>query len=116
MGGEREPRGLASAVTPAFHRHGCKKRLVILLAWRADRYATYVRPLSAVHRRARRMFGRWTLTLGAKDEMQIPVPPLTTATSSREYLASGTFTGSLISSHAASESAHAGAFRLPGTG
>ena len=38
----------------------------------------------------------WTLTLGAKDEMQIPVPPLTTATSSREYLASGTFTGSLI--------------------
>ena len=38
----------------------------------------------------------WTLTLGAKDEMQIPVPPLTTAISSREYLASGTFTGSLI--------------------
>ena len=38
----------------------------------------------------------WTLRLGAKDEMQIPVPPLTTAISSREYLASGTFTGSLI--------------------
>jgi hypothetical protein len=38
----------------------------------------------------------WTLTLGAKDETQIPVPPLTTAISSREYLASGTFTGSLI--------------------
>ena len=38
----------------------------------------------------------WTLTLGAKDEMQIPVPPLTTATSSREYLASGTFTGLLF--------------------
>jgi hypothetical protein len=38
----------------------------------------------------------WTLTLGAKDEMQIPVPPLITAISSREYLASGTFTGSLI--------------------
>jgi hypothetical protein len=38
----------------------------------------------------------WTLTLGAKDEMQIPVPPLTTAVSSREYLASGTFVASLI--------------------
>jgi hypothetical protein len=38
----------------------------------------------------------WTLTLGAKDEMQIPVQPLTTAISSREYLASGTFTGSLV--------------------
>jgi hypothetical protein len=38
----------------------------------------------------------WTLTLGAKDEMQITVPPLTTAVSSREYLASGTFTASLI--------------------
>jgi MspA len=38
----------------------------------------------------------WILTLGAKDEMQVPVPPLTTATSSREYLASGTFVGSLI--------------------
>jgi hypothetical protein len=38
----------------------------------------------------------WTLRLGAKDEMQVPVPPLTTAISSREYLASGTFTGSLV--------------------
>ena len=38
----------------------------------------------------------WTLALGAKDEMQIPVRPLTTAISSREYLASGTFTGLLI--------------------
>ena len=38
----------------------------------------------------------WILTLGARDEMQIPVPPLTTAVSSREYLSSGTFTGSLI--------------------
>jgi MspA len=37
----------------------------------------------------------WILTLGAKDESQIPVPPLTTAISSREYLASGTFIGSL---------------------
>jgi MspA len=37
----------------------------------------------------------WSLTLGAKDESQIPVPPLTTAISSREYLASGTFSGSL---------------------
>jgi MspA len=37
----------------------------------------------------------WTLTLGARDESQIPVPPLTTAVSSREYLASGTFIGAL---------------------
>jgi hypothetical protein len=37
----------------------------------------------------------WTLTLGAKDESHVPVAPLTTATSSREYLASGTFAASL---------------------
>ena len=38
----------------------------------------------------------WTLGLGAKDEMQVPVQPLTTAVSSREYLASGLFVASLI--------------------
>jgi hypothetical protein len=38
----------------------------------------------------------WTLGLGAKDESQVPVAPLTTAVSSREYLASGIFVGSLI--------------------
>ena len=38
----------------------------------------------------------WTLALGAKDESQVPVPPLTTAVSSREYLASGTFVASLV--------------------
>jgi hypothetical protein len=37
----------------------------------------------------------WTVAVGAKDESQVPVPPLTTAISSREYLASGTFTGLL---------------------
>lgn len=37
----------------------------------------------------------WTLGLGARDEQQVPVPPLTTAISSREYLASGTYVGSL---------------------
>ena len=37
----------------------------------------------------------WILALGAKDEMQVPVAPLTTAVSSREYLSSGTFVGSL---------------------
>jgi MspA len=37
----------------------------------------------------------WTLILGARDEMQVPVAPLTTAVSSREYLASGTFSASL---------------------
>jgi hypothetical protein len=37
----------------------------------------------------------WSLALGAKDESQVPVAPLTTAVSSREYLARGTFVGSL---------------------
>jgi hypothetical protein len=37
----------------------------------------------------------WRLALGAKDEMQVPVAPLTTALSSREYLSSGIFVGSL---------------------
>jgi MspA len=37
----------------------------------------------------------WRLALGAKDEMQVPVAPLTTAISSREYLSSGIFVGSL---------------------
>ena len=37
----------------------------------------------------------WILALGAKDESQVPVAPLTTAISSREYLASGTFVASL---------------------
>ncbi|MEB4208931.1 MspA family porin [Mycobacterium sp. 94-17] len=38
----------------------------------------------------------WTLGLGAKEEQQLPVAPLTTAVSSREYLSSGIFVGSLI--------------------
>ncbi|MCV7283530.1 MspA family porin [Mycolicibacterium flavescens] len=37
----------------------------------------------------------WRLTLGAKDETQAPIPPLTTALSSREYVVGGTYTGSL---------------------
>jgi hypothetical protein len=37
----------------------------------------------------------WTLALGAKDESQVPVAPLTTAVSSREYLSRGTFAASL---------------------
>lgn len=37
----------------------------------------------------------WQLTLSAKDETQAPIPPLTTALSSREYVVGGTFTGSL---------------------
>jgi hypothetical protein len=40
----------------------------------------------------------WTLTVSAKDETQLPVPPLTTALSSREYLVGGTFTGSVTGS------------------
>ncbi|PRI16610.1 MspA protein [Mycobacterium shigaense] len=37
----------------------------------------------------------WRLGLGAKDEAQVPVAPLTTAVSSREYIATGTFVGDL---------------------
>ena len=37
----------------------------------------------------------WRLGLGAKDEILLPVAPLTTAVSSRAYLASGIFVGSL---------------------
>lgn len=38
----------------------------------------------------------WTLGLGARDERQVPVAPLTTALSSREYITGGIFAGSLI--------------------
>ncbi|CDO09781.1 MspA protein [Mycolicibacterium cosmeticum] len=37
----------------------------------------------------------WVLTVAAKDETQLPVAPLTTAVSSREYLVGGTFTGTV---------------------
>jgi MspA len=37
----------------------------------------------------------WNMEVAAKDETQLPVAPLTTALSSREYLAGGTFTGSI---------------------
>lgn len=37
----------------------------------------------------------WTLGLGAKDEAQVPVAPLTTSVASREYVASGIYVGSL---------------------
>jgi hypothetical protein len=37
----------------------------------------------------------WTLGLGAKDEAQVPVAPLTTSIASREYVAGGIFVGSL---------------------
>jgi hypothetical protein len=35
----------------------------------------------------------WTVTVSGSDESQLPVAPLTTAISSREYLVGGTFTG-----------------------
>jgi hypothetical protein len=38
----------------------------------------------------------WKLTLSAKDETQAPIPPLTTALSSREYVVGGTYNGSLV--------------------
>lgn len=37
----------------------------------------------------------WVLTVAAGNETQLPVAPLTTATSSREYLVGGTFTGTV---------------------
>ena len=37
----------------------------------------------------------WTMTVGGQNEVQLPVPPLTTAISTREYQVSGTFIGSL---------------------
>jgi hypothetical protein len=37
----------------------------------------------------------WVLTVTAKDESELPVAPLTTAVSSREYLVAGTFTGAV---------------------
>jgi MspA len=37
----------------------------------------------------------WTLALGSKDERQVPVHPLTTAISSREYQSSGIYVASL---------------------
>ncbi|MGH3580935.1 MAG: MspA family porin [Mycobacterium sp.] len=40
----------------------------------------------------------WVLNVVAKDETQLPVAPLTTAVSSREYLVGGTFTGTVTGS------------------
>jgi hypothetical protein len=37
----------------------------------------------------------WTLTVVATNETQLPIAPLTTAVSSREYLVGGTFTGTV---------------------
>jgi hypothetical protein len=37
----------------------------------------------------------WTMTLSSKDETQLPVAPLTTAISTREYVVGGVFNGSL---------------------
>ena len=37
----------------------------------------------------------WVLTVAATNETQLPIAPLTTATSSREYLVGGTFTGTV---------------------
>ena len=37
----------------------------------------------------------WTLTLSSKDERALPVAPLTTAVSSRDYIVGGTYVGSL---------------------
>jgi hypothetical protein len=44
----------------------------------------------------------WTLTVSSKDEVQLPIAPLTTAVSSREYSAGGVFNGSLVPPESAS--------------
>jgi hypothetical protein len=41
-----------------------------------------------------------TLTISASDEIQMPVPPLTTAISTREYVVGGVFRGSITGSAA----------------
>jgi MspA len=38
----------------------------------------------------------WTLTISSRDETLLPVPPLTTALSSRDYVVGGIYSGSLI--------------------
>lgn len=40
----------------------------------------------------------WRVEVGARDETQLPVAPLTTAVSSREYLVGGTFVGAVTGS------------------
>jgi hypothetical protein len=40
----------------------------------------------------------WVLTVAATNETQLPMAPLTTAVSSREYLVGGTFTGTVTGS------------------
>src|ERR1700760_1399357 len=40
----------------------------------------------------------WVLTVAASNETELPVAPLTTALSSREYLVGGTFTGTVTGS------------------
>ncbi len=40
----------------------------------------------------------WKLTVAATNESQLPIAPLTTAASSREYLVAGTFTGTVTGS------------------
>jgi hypothetical protein len=40
----------------------------------------------------------WVLTVAAANETQLPIAPLTTAVSSREYLVAGTFTGTVTGS------------------
>ncbi len=40
----------------------------------------------------------WNLKVSAANETQLPISPLTTAVSSREYLAGGTFTGTVTGS------------------
>jgi hypothetical protein len=41
-----------------------------------------------------------TLTISASDEIQLPIPPLTTAISTREYVVGGVFRGSITGSAA----------------
>src|SRR5260370_732472 len=66
MGGGRQP-AAGPRRAPPFHPHiAVKKRPVILLGWRADCYAAYVRPLSTVHRPAQGVYDYDTLAVSHK--------------------------------------------------
>ena len=55
----------------------------------------------------------WVLTVAANNETQLPVAPLTTAVSSREYLVGGTFTGTVTARARPALSGGVAGSRLP---
>ena len=55
----------------------------------------------------------WVLTVAATNETQLPVAPLTTAVSSREYLVGGTFTGTVSGNGSTTPQRRVAGGRLP---